>query len=166
MSSGPAGKWCDNCKPSYVKLQRGILFHSEQKTYVVKAKRSGQQFHKLFNSFEDALQYWNSLPKKQDISGDNSPWVKSKGKSAMFNHRKLNYKLRQNSTFICTNCGELKDIKFLCVHHIDHDRSNDSFDNFKVLCKKCHQDHHVIRDQLGRFSNQSSETIPQGSTLK
>lgn len=29
-----------------------------------------------------------------------------------------------------------------CVHHIDHDRTNNEDSNFKLLCKRCHQVEH------------------------
>ena len=35
----------------------------------------------------------------------------------------------------CENCEQTHD---LLVHHIDHDRTNNEFENFKVLCASCH----------------------------
>ena len=35
----------------------------------------------------------------------------------------------------CEECGQVYD---LLVHHIDHDRTNNEFENFRVLCKSCH----------------------------
>ena len=29
-----------------------------------------------------------------------------------------------------------------CVHHIDHDRTNNEVSNFELLCKRCHQIEH------------------------
>lgn len=29
-----------------------------------------------------------------------------------------------------------------CVHHIDHDRTNNEISNFELLCKRCHQVEH------------------------
>lgn len=52
-----------------------------------------------------------------------------------------------------------------CVHHIDHDRTNNTEENFELLCKACHQAEHATRDEKGRYS-QSSTTIPKGSTPK
>lgn len=48
----------------------------------------------------------------------------------------------------CELCGS--DIN-LCVHHIDGNRNNNDTNNLLTVCKKCHQQHHVIRDELGRF---------------
>jgi predicted nucleic acid-binding Zn ribbon protein len=49
---------------------------------------------------------------------------------------------------ICNRCSSEKN---LLVHHIDHNRSNNDLSNLEVLCKKCHQDHHCIRDVEGKF---------------
>jgi hypothetical protein len=49
---------------------------------------------------------------------------------------------------ICNRCSIEKN---LLVHHIDHDRSNNDLSNLEVLCKKCHQNHHCIRDEEGKF---------------
>lgn len=40
----------------------------------------------------------------------------------------------------------------LVVHHIDHNRSNNCRDNLMVLCKRCHQEHHCVRDNKGRYA--------------
>jgi len=39
-----------------------------------------------------------------------------------------------------------------CVHHIDHDRTNNTDDNFELLCKSCHQTEHQKRDKNGRYT--------------
>lgn len=49
----------------------------------------------------------------------------------------------------CELCGSTKN---LVVHHIDHNRRNNSKENLMVLCKKCHQEHHCVRDKNGRFA--------------
>jgi predicted nucleic acid-binding Zn ribbon protein len=48
-------------------------------------------------------------------------------------------------------CNRCKTEENLLVHHIDEDRTNNSLDNLEVLCKRCHQNHHCIRDEQGRF---------------
>ena len=54
-------------------------------------------------------------------------------------------KVRKNK---CELCGS---DSYLCVHHKDGNRNNNSLDNLITVCKKCHQVHHVVRDKLGRF---------------
>ena len=50
---------------------------------------------------------------------------------------------------VCNKCAS---VKHLLVHHIDHNRSNNDLTNLEILCKKCHQEHHCIRDEYGRYS--------------
>lgn len=45
----------------------------------------------------------------------------------------------------CERCGlDLEDAKagYWCVHHKDHDRTNNVPENWELLCKKCHQLEH------------------------
>jgi len=35
-------------------------------------------------------------------------------------------------------CEECSSSKWLVVHHIDHNRKNNTFENFIVLCESCH----------------------------
>ena len=51
----------------------------------------------------------------------------------------------------CDRCG--KDLNGVsqyewAVHHKDHDRTNNTLDNFEVLCKRCHQLEHNCTDRL------------------
>jgi len=39
----------------------------------------------------------------------------------------------------CERCGS---VRFLCVHHKDHDSQNNDPKNFETLCKSCHQKEH------------------------
>lgn len=48
-------------------------------------------------------------------------------------------------------CNRCKTNSNLVVHHIDEDRTNNNLNNLEVLCKKCHQNHHCIRDKQGKF---------------
>lgn len=48
----------------------------------------------------------------------------------------------------CNRCPSKDNI---LVHHKDEDRTNNVLSNLEVLCKKCHQDHHCIRNESGRF---------------
>lgn len=49
----------------------------------------------------------------------------------------------------CEVCGSTKN---LLVHHIDHNRRHNYKENLMVLCKRCHQNHHCVRDAKGRFA--------------
>lgn len=49
----------------------------------------------------------------------------------------------------CEICGSKEN---LLRHHKDHNRNNNNPDNIITLCKKCHQEHHTLRDPFtGRY---------------
>ena len=49
-------------------------------------------------------------------------------------------------------CAYCKSTRHLVIHHKDEDRHNNNLDNLIVLCKSCHQKHHVIRcSQTGQY---------------
>lgn len=50
----------------------------------------------------------------------------------------------------CELCGSKNN---LLRHHRDHNRKNNVKKNIQVLCKKCHQKHHCIRDKYGRYTS-------------
>lgn len=57
---------------------------------------------------------------------------------------KMRSEIRNNVRY-CERCS--KDLKYAskyhwCVHHKDHDRTNNNMDNFELLCKRCHQVEH------------------------
>lgn len=66
-------------------------------------------------------------------------------------------KLESMKELICENCSKdltdlISDKKkgryFWCVHHIDGNRENNSLENLKLLCKRCHQLEHNCIDNL------------------
>ena len=48
----------------------------------------------------------------------------------------------------CNRCSSEEN---LLVHHQDENRANNDLSNLEVLCKRCHQNHHCIRDEQGKF---------------
>lgn len=58
------------------------------------------------------------------------------------------YKMRAKMRETILNCNRCdKDLTDAsryewCVHHIDHDRTNNVIENFEMLCKRCHQVEH------------------------
>lgn len=42
----------------------------------------------------------------------------------------------------CNRCDTELDKPNMLLHHIDHDRENNTLDNFEGLCKRCHQIEH------------------------
>jgi len=56
-------------------------------------------------------------------------------------------RLMKRSIRYCENCRV--DLKYAgrygwCVHHRDHDRTNNDPSNLQLLCKQCHQTHHGV----------------------
>lgn len=62
------------------------------------------------------------------------------------------YTYRKIKKPYCEYCNSTKN---LCVHHIDGNRNNNDITNLITVCKKCHQQHHVERDVLGRFKRRN-----------
>ena len=59
------------------------------------------------------------------------------------------HKMIDLTTACCEQCGSTKN---LLIHHRDHDRTNNKRENLQVLCKKCHQKHHTVKDaKTGRY---------------
>lgn len=67
--------------------------------------------------------------------------------------KKIRYCERCNIDLLNAGTG------FWCVHHKDHDRTNNVESNFELLCKRCHQ----IEHECWKNFKQGSETIPEGS---
>lgn len=51
----------------------------------------------------------------------------------------------------CNRCGTTDK---LLTHHKDEDRTHNELDNLEVLCKSCHQEHHALRNELGRYTKE------------
>ena len=59
-------------------------------------------------------------------------------------------KIREERRY-CERCQkDLKDVTQFhwCVHHKDHDRTNNNIENFELLCKRCHQLEHNCWENL------------------
>lgn len=63
--------------------------------------------------------------------GDTNPMWKG-GISITF-YRKI---FRSRLSKACENCGSRR---FLCVHHLNYDRTDNRLVNLQVVCKSCHQ---------------------------
>lgn len=48
-------------------------------------------------------------------------------------------------------CERCESTNHLLVHHKDRDRDNNEISNLELLCKACHQQEHMIRDENGKF---------------
>ena len=109
------------------------------------AKFCSDRCRAAFNSHKSRVKH--GLIKVPNVGSGGNQWGKN-------NHQyKTGIGTYSKKTFdhygrICNRCSSEKN---LLVHHIDHNRSNNDLSNLEVLCKKCHQDHHCIRDVEGKF---------------
>ena len=70
----------------------------------------------------------------------------------------------KNERRFCERCD--KDLKYVsryywCIHHKDHDRTNNDPTNWELLCKRCHQIEHNCIAAL-----EGATTIPKGSRVQ
>lgn len=119
MPTGHCSKYCDACKPTaYRETQsKNERAYRERNGSMVGVGKGGN-------------------PK---YGKDNPSW--STGISVF---QKESKRLKQEVN-MCQWCGKsLTDASRWewCVHHTDHDRTNNTPDNFVLLCKRCHQVHH------------------------
>ena len=58
--------------------------------------------------------------------------------------RKISFEVRMRNHWRCSKCGEsfAKNRSKLTVHHIDHNKSNNSLSNLEPLCEECHKKLH------------------------
>ncbi len=142
---------------SRVKIEKNIYIDSHNK-YVVQMNRAslgGMYYEPGFKSLEDArnhLQEINSTYRKELNTGVFNNALRGGIKlSKQHEFNQYQKELRENTEFICSRCDKVKTIFNLNLHHIDHNRDNDSRDNFEVLCTVCHREEHNKRDSKGMF---------------
>jgi len=82
-------------------------------------------------------------------------WEMPKGKDSPFYKNGINtfaYDAKKVLPNLCNRCDSTK---FLCVHHIDRNRKNNSVSNWEILCKSCHQKEHTVRNSTGQYISKS-----------
>lgn len=57
---------------------------------------------------------------------------------------------------LCKRCNGIKN---LVVHHINHNRKDNTLQNLEVLCRSCHQRHHETRDEKGKYAKGQSKPL-------
>lgn len=127
IPTGPAARYCSDCAAMRAKVtqREGNMRHRARRGLPVGVGRGGSN-----KRFSDDSQF----------------------KTGIGNFFRLRKQLLQENT-ICEECGE--DISEVspyhkCVHHIDHDRTNNVRENLRVLCKRCHQLHHNCTSNFTR----------------
>lgn len=61
------------------------------------------------------------------------------------------YAIKRAHDFRCDSCGQVFSPDHLQIHHIDHAKGNNQYQNFAVLCEVCHD---VLHDKEGGFKQQ------------
>ena len=136
-----------------IKLEKGIY---QRAKIEVRMKRNGESFYVGgLDTIEEAREiladFIARTPKQPNTGKDNNAMRGGIAQSSLYNFLAFRKEVQQNSMFYCRRCGEDKLIKYLNVHHIDHDRTNDTEENFEILCSACHREHHNTRGKDGKF---------------
>lgn len=62
-----------------------------------------------------------------------------------------------NYPHVCNRCETTES---LLVHHRDENRLNNLVENLEILCKRCHQQHHTIKDKTtGKYIKRQSDPV-------
>ena len=173
IATGPAGRYCEECQKlnKFVRIEKGIYYNEIQNRYKYNFKRdSSGNIHGDAASLEDArniLAELNNMYEKELNTGIFNNACRAGLISNQHNFRQFKLQLKSKPTFICERCKKEYDTRYyINVHHKDHNRDNDDYSNFEVLCTYCHREHHNKRGKDGKFISQGSTTIPSGSTLQ
>lgn len=118
--TGRCSKYCPSCRiEQYDKIQR----ESQKKYLIKKGVKVGVGSGGLTGSGKDNPYYRNGI-------------------ACVFG--KMRKRIKDERRY-CERCNkDLKDVTkyHWCIHHKDHDRTNNVPDNFELLCKRCHQIEH------------------------
>ena len=136
--SGPAAKYCYSC---------GMI-------KAVESQRVNTQNYRIRHGLIDKPGVGSG--NNQGLGSDHHSYTSGIG--CDFQDKRSNIKDERRYCNRCTK--DLLDAGryFWCLHHIDHDRSNNTKDNLELLCKRCHQIEHDCHRAF-----ESVETIPKGS---
>ena len=146
----------DNPEPSILENSERACVETRQRVCmqcnnVITNKRKGLKFcspkcRTAYNSYQWCLRK-NRFVKPGVGSGGNQEGDSNhQYKDGIGMFQKIAY---ANKPKICERCGSTENI---LVHHKDHNRRNNELYNLEVLCKRCHQEHHTIRDSKGRYT--------------
>lgn len=130
----------DSSKKACVETRRGVCIKCgnvvSQNKYK-SAKYCSNRCRNAYNSLKYRIN--KGLIEKPGVGSGNNQEKTIEESSAKTACKKA-LKLLPN---LCNRCGSLNN---LVAHHKDHNRNNNKLDNFEILCKKCHQNHHAIKD--------------------
>lgn len=145
-----------NPEPSSLENSKQACVETRQKVCikcgnVITNKRKGLKYcsakcRGAYLSYQYCLRH-NRFEKPGVGTGNNQWGIKNHMyKTGIGMYHKLAFSLKE---CICERCFSKDN---LLVHHKDENRSNNELHNLEILCKRCHQKHHTIRDSLGRYT--------------
>ena len=123
-TKGPASLYCEVCGPNIRKEKDKQLYDKYNKAKGVKVGIGSGNYYGRFNK--------NHPSYKTGVS-----W-----------YRDL---VLRNKPHFCERCSceiDFSNSYKWCVHHKNHDRTNNNLDNLELLCKRCHQLEHNCTDNL------------------
>lgn len=137
--SGPAQTTCPSCKAHIQSLDRQVTHDMQRKAKFGTYCRIGQG-------------------RAQGV-GENSPFWKG-GKVLL---QRIRHSIKESVRF-CEDCGkDLIDADHYtwCIHHVDGDNTNQSRENLKLLCKRCHQLTHKCEHNLPQNLKRKCNDYPE-----
>lgn len=109
------------------------------------AKFCSNKCRNAYNAYKCAVK--SGRIKKPGVGSGGNQWGEKnhqyKNGIGSFSKKAFNYYGHQ-----CNRCVSKDN---LLVHHQDEDRTNNKLSNLEILCKRCHQNHHCIKDEQGKF---------------
>ena len=156
---------CELCRKNF-KRKRSQVLLAKRHYCSIKCQNLDRKKGQIFACCVCGLRTYK---KNKDINNSESKkyfcGVKCSNKWFGSNHRSENHPNWINGKFsysdilkrreavkVCNLCVE-KDPRVLVVHHIDHDRDNNSLSNLVWLCHNCHFLVHNHSDELLRFNS-------------
>ena len=136
---------CKNCLKKYFHLINRYYNPNEADEYVKKFNL--EEFDKKFGSFFGV----EDFEKLEDGNSNFNPNVYPK------NWRDISKKIRELRDYTCEKCGfqarNNYEKKFIHVHHINGDKTNNYQVNLQVLCIKCHANIDAFHRRLKNSPN-------------
>lgn len=133
-------KVCNNCEEVFTPKRKDATYCYKKVCRSARSRIITQQYRRrkaVEEGREDRVDIGRGGGQKK---GEDSPFYKN---GIRYFHAEAG-KVKDERRY-CERCNEDlidADRWHWCVHHIDHDRTNNKRDNFELLCKRCHQLEH------------------------
>lgn len=155
VEDNPEPSSIENSIQACVETGQRVCIHCNN---VITNKRKGLKFcsakcRAAYNTYQWCLRN-NKILKPGVGSGNNQFYTNNHMyKNGIGSFHETAFKNKKHE---CERCSSTT---HLLVHHKDHNRGNNELQNLEILCKKCHQKHHCIRDNKGRYTKGQSTPL-------